>query len=424
MQVTQTGLGALSLWLFELACPQGSSEGKACDLTLNQLIPKGWVRTGTHPPNAIRLRGMAEVVILLGAGATLADALGRPQRDRPPLDRGFFKGLQRAGQSTATDVQTVRVYLRDRYSQDLFEQETDSFEQILAIVYADIYGGSNQAEAEGAFRAMLRILHRQVIRTTNSLDPKSKSRLYRMIVRLFENGVSPDDIVIITYNYDLQAEKVLRALAATSRWQRLLSSPIWSFPDCYGLPSPTLSNSPTNQPRFERTSVPGGIALLKLHGSLNWFSKHISRTPSASTLLNPTRELRITPRSQLQPEMTFRGVRQERRTRSPRRMYTFPIVVPPVVNKAAILHADVRGVWDTAQEALETAREIVVFGYSCPVTDSETANMISRSCRRNVNIKDFHVVNPDPGVFSRYVGLTSLGRLSYYRHAEAFIDAM
>lgn len=366
---------------------------------------------------------MAEVVILLGAGATLADALSRPQRDQPPLDRGFFRGLRRAGQNTVTDVQTVRVYLRDHYSQDLFEQETDSFEQILAIVYADIYGGSNRAEAEGAFRALLRILHRQIIRTTNSLDPKSKSRLYRIIVRLLEAGVPPDEIVIITYNYDLQAEKVLRALSATSRWQRL-PSPIWSFPNCYKLASPVVSNAPSNQPRFERTSDEGGISLLKLHGSLNWFSKHISRAPSASTLLNPTRELRITPRSELQPEMTFRAARQERRRRSPRRMYTFPIIVPPVVNKAAILHADLRGVWDTAQEALETAREIVVFGYSCPLTDSETANMISRSCRRNADIQDFHVVNPDPGVFSRYVGLTSLDRLSYYRNAEAFIDAM
>lgn len=150
---------------------------------------------------------MAEVVILLGAGASLADAMTRPQRDQPPLDRGFFRGLRRAGQDTGTDVQVVGAYLRNHYSLNLFESETDSFEQVLAIVYSDIYGGPNKSQAEAAFRAMLRILHRQIVRTTNSLDPGSKARLYRIIVRLLNQGVSPNDIVVITYNYDLQAEK-------------------------------------------------------------------------------------------------------------------------------------------------------------------------------------------------------------------------
>lgn len=355
---------------------------------------------------------MNEIVILVGAGATLADAVNRSPKYRPPLDRGFFSGVRRAGEHTAPDIVNIAAYLRNYYAMDLFDESTDSFERVLAIIYADIYGGPNQSVAESAFRAMLRALHRRIVRTTNNLDSGKKSHLYRIIVKLLNDGVAPEEITLITYNYDVQAEKVLRAIASTRRWGHLT---IWAFPGCYGLSNFKTSGAPDSVEKFPRSTLQGGIAVLKLHGSLNWFSKHISKDPTASTLLNPRRELWITPRVSIEPGMSFK---------SPgRRMYTFPIIVPPVTNKAAIIHSELRAVWQKAQNALESARQILVFGYSCPVSDSETANMVSRTCRSNSVLEDFSIIDPAPLVFNRYVEVTGLDRLSYFRWCTAYLEA-
>ena len=103
-------------------------------------------------------------------------------------------------------------------------------------------------------------------------------------------------------------------------------------------------------------------------------------------------------------------------------MYTFPIVVPPVMHKASILHEALRAVWAEAREALVNATEIVVFGYSCPQQDFESANLLSRSIRNNTDLHSFSIIDPSTATFQRYVDVTGLDRLFYYRSAAVFIE--
>lgn len=55
------------------------------------------------------------VVILLGAGATLSDVADRPVRERPPLDKGFFKTARHTSPNLSA---VVMQYLRGIYGTD------------------------------------------------------------------------------------------------------------------------------------------------------------------------------------------------------------------------------------------------------------------------------------------------------------------
>ena len=105
-----------------------------------------------------------------------------------------------------------------------------------------------------------------------------------------------------------------------------------------------------------------------------------------------------------------------------RRLYTFPIVVPSVTQKASILHEDFGPVWLRAAEALREADRIITFGYSCPPSDNESANLITRSIRQNGKLKSFVIIDPSPETFARYVLLTGLDKLTFYRTAKAYLN--
>ena len=86
------------------------------------------------------------VVVVVGAGATLSDAGRKAIRDRPPLDRGFFRGSKTAG---LRELDLVRTYMLDHYAVDPTSPENDSLETVMGVVYCDIY---NPAGPQKAFR--------------------------------------------------------------------------------------------------------------------------------------------------------------------------------------------------------------------------------------------------------------------------------
>ena len=352
-----------------------------------------------------------KLTIVIGAGATLSDVMGRPLRSRPPLDKGFFKGVRAKG---SPDLEVVLNYMRDNYDIDPVSDPDDSLEAVMSVLYSDIYNPLGSRRATAAFRSLLRLLNHRLAQTTNNIEVSHRSNLYRILCNYFRQDFTPKHITIITFNQDLQIEKTLNRLEGVRAWVHL--GRIFNFPYCYCLPNYKLSEPPRRVATFDRGDPNDtGIRILKLHGSLNWYSKHIARDPTPSTLLNPNRELVITRRSEISTDMTYSS---EKRT-----MHTFPIVVPPVTHKARILHKDLASVWSEAQEALKKSTDFVVFGYSCPQQDFESANLLSRNIRTNERIRDFSVIDPSPVTFQRYVDLTGLDRLFFYRSANAFLRA-
>jgi hypothetical protein len=155
------------------------------------------------------------------------------------------------------------------------------------------------------------------------------------------------------------------------------------------------------------------VFLLKLHGSLNWYSTHRSATPSRSAMFNTDRRLSVTRRKTIAPAMTVKGPKRSE--------YTLPVIVPPVTHKSSVLPDALAPVWALAERRLIEADHVIVFGYSCPPLDFESANLLVRAQRRRAPDARLSIIDPNPAIASRYIELLAPSRLSYYADAKAFL---
>lgn len=345
-------------------------------------------------------------LLIIGAGCTLSEALNRAKSKYPPLDKGFFKDV-----SSYNEFESVDKYLRNSYDIDLKkEPDKDSLEAVMAILYTDIHNPAFTKDAITAFRSLIRLFNRRIADTTNNLKPTNRFNLYRILANEIDSGTSPNDITIITFNQDIQIEKVLDRLQSTGRSKKY--GRIYNFPFCYKIPDcERLLSNPRISDSFESGDISEkGVRLLKLHGSLNWYSVHNRRKLSKKAILSVKKDFHITPRKEISSSLTYR------------RKFTFPLVIPPVTHKAGILHNQIIPLWSEADTALKNAEKILVYGYSCPRMDFESANLIRRTVHANRNLEDFSVVDPNPAVFQRYVELTNLDKLHYYKNAESYIN--
>ena len=122
----------------------------------------------------------------------------------------------------------------------------------------------------------------------------------------------------------------------------------------------------------------------------------------------------ITPRVNIITDMTYTGTH--------RTEYTFPLIIPPVTHKAGILHKEIIPIWSIAETSLKNTHRILVFGYSCPELDFESANLLRRTVRQNKNLKAFCIIDPNSSVFQRYVELTQLDSLHYYTNVDSYLN--
>ena len=363
-------------------------------------------------------------VLLLGAGATLADAAAiRAKRDRPPVDRGFFSVAARAAPSDLRPA-TVRTYFLETYGIDILERDEDSLEGVMARLYPDVFNELLEERAIDAFLALIQLFTDRLALTTNDLAPARRRPLYRLLEDLMRD-CDPGDVTIVTFNHDLHVEKTLQLLAeAQSSQQRGVQT--FAFPELYGVSTSSWDaiSAPTNRPRrsddlFPRNGFGGFegdcLSVLKLHGSLNWYSKHETSFPSREEMFDPRRTLAVTRRKTISRRMTLRAREESERP------YTLPVIIPPVNHKSSVLPDALKRIWTFAEERLEQADDIVVFGYSCPALDFEAANLLARACRKRPGGATFSVIDPDAGVAQRYIKLLRAQELHYYASAQAFL---
>lgn len=296
------------------------------------------------------------------------------------------------------------------YESDIFENSEDSLERVMGQIYTDTFNPALESEASEAFRALLRLFTRRLATTTNNIRPTNKRWLYRILAHYLSRGIDPKNISIITFNQDLQVEKALCLMSEVARWQRI-SDQIFNFPGCYGLGERSVTGPQDQSELFEIHDPRSDcIQVFKLHGSLNWYSTHTSSTPSQKAMFRQSRNISITQRKIISMDMKISGKRS---------MHTLPIVVPPVTHKSAVLPDVLKEVWTSAESALSKADELVLFGYSCPPLDFESANQLRRSQRGHM--ARVAVIDPDGHIAARYIELLRPESLSYYSSAKAFL---
>jgi hypothetical protein len=357
-----------------------------------------------------------KVVLLLGAGATVSDVATRSKIARPPLDKEFFALSRAAGRRTAVD--TIAGYMQRTYAVNILNGSDDSLEQVMGQIYTDQLNPTLAADARPAFFALLRLFNERLATTTNNIAATQKRFLYRILSYYLSEGITPSDLTMVTFNQDLQAEKILHLLASKAKWRKC-SAQLFNFPHCYELGVPTArvtspAGGSVDEVFDEHTPDDERVRVLKLHGSLNWYSTHNSRTPSPRALFNQSRLLSITRRRAIYVDMTISGP-------SSRQRHTIPVVIPPVTHKTSVLHNEIQKVWTLAEARLTEAEHLVVFGYSCPALDFEATNMLRRSQLASSHVRTISLIDPDPATATRFINLLSPSKLSYYPYAEDFL---
>jgi len=81
------------------------------------------------PENLEYLLSNKKVIIILGAGATVADVTSRSQIKKPPLDKHFFSIAIKAKHR---ELDGIKQYMKEVYDINIQSDEHDSLEKIMA----------------------------------------------------------------------------------------------------------------------------------------------------------------------------------------------------------------------------------------------------------------------------------------------------
>lgn len=366
--------------------------------------------------------------LIIGAGATYADATKNGFRyELPPLDKNFFwnhhisysyskgkGGKEYKGSGWNRFIMyDLNSYFRKKYGYDIYTKDSpnNSLEKALRILYTDIFITESAKEAEELLVKLITLLNNLIALSTGRITISMRNRLTRVINKLLNDCESPEDLTIISYNFDLQAEKSLRYI---SRRNARLNS-YFDFPNCYCLPSrsykvtsPKDDTSDIFDSRKRDTKKLKGIKILKPHGSLNWFSLY----PAKSSLLShisKSKNIMISRRAMLPKALTFKGET------------TFPVVIPPLVNKGAFIRSTViDNVWSEMRSELGKSSRLVVYGYSCPEADTESFNLLSQVFTEARIIKELDIINPDPSIIARLQDAVRSPIIHYYKNADYY----
>lgn len=258
-----------------------------------------------------------KTVILLGAGFSRAMKPRASIRKRPPLDKDFFDIARKIRPQLTKEIEQYLYSSLGEMAQSVLSslEETACYLFIKAKDARDI-----RSEDHLAYLKLLKLLQSTLRTTTNDSPTSTNSVGYRFLSNELKKVNRPEDLSIITFNYDLCVEKILARINQSKQGTLC-------FPYCYRLNRDEFSDTAHVQkypPLTETESDDFGVGIYKLHGSMNWASTHQSKKPIPSALYRDARGLTLFNCSAV-TEALFR--------RKKRKVYIWPVIVPPVSGK-------------------------------------------------------------------------------------------
>jgi hypothetical protein len=322
-------------------------------------------------------------VLIVGAGASRAEAImtGLSGNDLPPLDTDFFDLAQK--HANVSHLDRVKKYLNDNYSIDIENGYKARMEESFGLIYSDTLTEPIPKGAKLAFSALCRIYNKVIADTTNKINVSDEGPLAILIKYLLKL----DDLDIITFNQDLIVERSLCTILDKDMKK------IWYPEDGYEMnfAGITAPSSLQESKLFENSyGNETSVRVLKMHGSLNWYTRTIKKDTVPSKLTN-TRSIYCTRRIKLASDMTYNAGKPRGR----QSWYTWPIIVPPIFEKGGFMGKVLSRVWTAAYESIKSTENIFVYGYSFPVSDQQSEVFFRRATIANKAERDIYVVNPD-----------------------------
>ena len=356
-------------------------------------------------------------MFIVGAGATYNEGLEEniEKSKRSPLDKQFFSKYETEPDKHAS---LIEQYLNETYGINLYDDEYNSLEKIMVILYADIFRSSH---AFLLFQNLVMLLNKRLADSTNKLNSNPESPFYKMVdFFISEYNYKPDKVTFITFNQDIQIEKLIDKLGRDEK--RNIKTDLLNFPYYYQLSLPDKFESikvnlDGENEFFEKgLQEKAGVNILKLHGSLNWYG-FLNKMPSKTitSLFNKNRRMRI-----YSDKILYNNIKYTEEG-SVREYPSFPIIVPPVTNKFNLFHKNMNNIWKKAEEKLKTADQIIIFGYSFPTSDFESAYLFKRALKGRNDIQ-LSIIDPDPSVIQKFVNITEINEINWYKSPSEFIN--
>lgn len=347
-------------------------------------------------------------VVLVGAGATLAEALPKkPARERtPPLDATFF-GLCEAAALDGLTV--VREYMTRNFGIDPTDG-THRMEEVFNHIYSDAYRSPPERGALNAYWALLRMYQAALAVSTNPLDGNSRFGVGALLRLLWRYG-GDRDISFVTFNQDLVIEKAIQTNVEKRRYSEIP----WDLELCYGRAFQAIHWMNNNPDPF---SEGGGdsLSVIKLHGSMNWIYNVRSGEDPRNSVRRPNSPLVCLNHHRI----ALRPTTKVRR----RTMTQIPLVVPPIFEKASQFRQAMGPLWRRASSLFESADTLIVFGYSFPGADFAARSLMRRAFHRNARLNEVTIIDPDPMAGSRIAALLETDCLHQYSSVPRFGTAI
>jgi len=353
---------------------------------------------------------MKKTVIIVGAGATLAESLpSQPSRSlTPPLDATFFRLCREAN---LQGQRTVQQYMQREFGIDPFEGDF-GMEEVFNYIYTDAFSAAPSAGCLDAYWALIVMYRAAIGSTTNPLQGTSRSGIGYLLRALLDHD-RDRQVALVTFNQDLLIEK---AIENTKKMAKYASLP-WNVLNAYEVPFTRVSGI-ANSPQPFSSSDATTLKVLKMHGSLNWVYRVRSGTDPKNSLRKPSGGLGCVNDAKVWPRLTHRPQGSSRA----RPHDVVPLIVPPIYEKSARYQSVLQPVWDAASKALREAEELIVFGYSFPDADFASKATIRQCLHGNNTLRTMHVIDVNPAIAGKIAGIVDVKSCHYYRNAATFRD--
>ncbi|MCK8824682.1 SIR2 family protein [Fuchsiella alkaliacetigena] len=344
---------------------------------------------------------MAENVFILGAGASVES--GAPVMDNF-LDRAedllrndFFKDYSKSIKKVFKVISDLySVYAKSYLDLNNIESLFGILEMAKIIKKLDDYSQEEISEVRNALVILIVKTLEKSIRypkgkSTFAKPTPSYDKFVQLIKNIDKNSKDNNqenkvnNSAIITFNYDLALDVAFK-----------------------------LNNIESNYCLNPDSNY--GVKILKLHGSINWahclkcddiipanisFNKH---TLGSDYFLTCNSE-KICKVNHKHDEIN-----------------EVPLIVPPTWNKTSY-HGKLTNVWHQAAKELGDAKNIYVFGYSLPKSDSFFRYLFALGTLGDSRIRRFWVFDPNPAVKKRYKGLIGRGISDRFDFKEEYFSS-
>ncbi len=363
-------------------------------------------------PDGLRLSNGEHIVAIIGAGASLAEATYHRRtwvKSHPPLDTTFFEQALRLDASPRQDLVT---YAESTGMPNPFEPPYPRMEQVFGEVFFDLSRSDPLVDPTPlrAYSTLVRLYGSVIAQTTNWLYDRP-SGLMGKYLRALVAG-SPARITLITFNQDLVIENAVVQLPWRQRW---------CLDEGYGNIDLATVRTTARVPQLPRHDKDCDhqieIKVLKLHGSLNWQVETRSHQPTYNDLFPQPGTVKTI---QCVSDRVIQTSLQ--RKRGKRNWRLWPVIVPPIYEKNSIIAARFSNLWQQAEDSIASASRLTLIGYSLPLADIHSANLLRRGFRRNAVLSSLNIVNPDPTIPGRVAEVMNAESVTWFRDISSYTE--